>query len=146
MKNRNLIAALSLSFGIGLVTLAQAEAPNIQPGLWEYETRMTVEAAFPIPEQTDTTTECVSEDDVSKADSFLDGLDLDQCDITRQEMRADGANYEMTCSQEGITVDMTMEMKFFGDRSEGVVTTEADSPMGPMKSTIVMTGRRLGDC
>lgn len=141
-RNRILITALSL----GLFTLAHAETPNIQPGLWEYQTRMTVEAAFPFPEQTDTTTECVTADDISKADAFLGEMDLDECDVTRQEMRADGANYEMTCSQDGITVQMVMNMEFHGDRSEGLVTTEAESPMGPMKSTIVMSGRRLGDC
>lgn len=61
-------------------------------------------------------------------------------------MRADGANYEMTCSQDGISVDMVMDMQFHGDRSEGLITTEAETPMGPMKSTIRMTGRRIGDC
>lgn len=144
MNTKNRILTIAMTFG--LISLAQAEQPNIEPGLWEYETRMTVEAAFPFPEQTDTTTECVTEDDVSKADTFLDGMEMDECDVTRQEMSADGANYEMTCSQEGITVHMTMDMKFLGDRSEGLITTEAESPMGPMKSTIVMNGRRIGDC
>jgi len=141
-KHRILIAGLAL----GLITLANAETPNIEPGLWEYETRMTVEAAFPFPEQTDTTTECLTEDDLSKADAFLNEMDMDECDITRQEMRADGANYVMSCSQDGITVDMVMDMQFHGDRSEGLITTEAQTPMGPMKSTIRMTGRRIGDC
>lgn len=137
---------LSATLAFGLISFAYADRPNIEPGLWEYETRMTVEAAFPFPEQTDTTTECVTEEDVSKADAFIDSMDMEECDIRRQEMRADGANYEMSCTQEGITVAMAMDMKFFGDRSEGLITTEAETPMGPMKSTIVMTGRRLGDC
>ncbi|MGY6553118.1 MAG: DUF3617 domain-containing protein [Wenzhouxiangella sp.] len=137
---------LTAALAFGLTAFAYADRPNIEPGLWEYETRMTVEAAFPFPEQTDTTTECVTEEDVSKADAFIDSMDMDECDVQRQEMRADGANYEMSCTQEGITVDMVMDMKFFGDRSEGLITTQAETPMGPMKSTIVMTGRRLGDC
>ena len=137
---------LTAALAFGLISFAQADRPNIEPGLWEYETRMTVEAAFPFPEQTDTSTECVTEEDVSKADAFIDSMDMEECDIQRQEMRNDGANYEMSCTQEGITVDMVMDMKFFGDRSEGLITTQAATPMGPMKSTIVMTGRRLGDC
>ena len=137
---------LTAALALGLVSLAHADRPNIEPGLWEYETRMTVEAAFPFPEQTDTTTDCVTEEDVSKADTFIGELDMEECDITRQEMRVDGANYEMSCTQEGITVDMVMDMQFYGDRSEGLITTQAQTPMGPMKSTIVMTGRRIGDC
>ena len=142
MKFKILTAALCFA----LISLAFAERPNIEPGLWEYETQMSVEAAFPFPDQSDTITECVTEDDISKADTFLGEMDMEECDVRRQEMRADGANYEMTCVQEGITVDMVMDMKFFGDRSEGLITTEAETPMGPMKSTIRMTGRRIGDC
>lgn len=140
------IRILSTALAFGLISLANAETPNVQPGLWEYETRMTVEAAFPFPEQTDTTTECVTEEDISKADTFLNEMDMEECDITRQDMRASGANYEMTCNQDGITIQMTMDMQFHGDRSTGLITTQAETPMGPMKSTIHMDGRRIGEC
>lgn len=63
---------LTAALAFGLISFAYADRPNIEPGLWEYETRMTVEAAFPFPEQTDTTTECVTEEDVSKADAIGD--------------------------------------------------------------------------
>lgn len=137
---------LTATLAFGLISLAFADRPNIEPGLWEYKTVMSVEAAFPFPDQSDTTTECVTEEDISKADTFLGDMDMEECDVTRKEMRADGANYEMTCVQDGVSVDMVMDMKFYGDRSEGLITTHANTPMGPMKSTIQMTGRRLGDC
>lgn len=137
---------LTAGLVLGLSAHLQAETPNIQPGQWEYETRMTVEAPFPVPEQTDSTTECVTAEDIAKADTFMADLDMEECDVTREELRTDGANYEMTCYQDGISVEMSMDMQFHGDRSEGLITTTAQTPMGPMKSIIRMTGRRIGDC
>ncbi|TVS11077.1 MAG: DUF3617 domain-containing protein [Wenzhouxiangella sp.] len=137
---------LTASLAVGVISIAQAETPNIEPGLWEYNTRMTVEADFPFPEQNDTTTECVTAEDIADADTFMGDMDMDECEVTREEVRTDGANYEMTCVQEGMSIDMNMAMTFMGDRSEGLITTHAETPMGPMKSTIEMTGRRIGDC
>ncbi len=137
---------VSAGLALGLMTLAQAQTPDIQPGLWEYETRMNVEAAFPFPEQNDTTTDCVTEDDVNEADTFMGDMDVEECDVTREDMRRDGASYEMVCQADGMTMDMTMELKFMGDRSEGLIISQAETPMGPMKSTIEMSGRRIGDC
>jgi len=142
IKTRTLIACLAF----GLVALANAETPNIEPGLWEYSTRMTVEGDFPFPEQNDTTTECVTAEDIAEADAFMGDMDMDECEVTREEVRADGANYEMTCVEQGMSIEMNMEMTFMGDRSEGLIITDAETPMGPMKSTIEMSGRRIGDC
>lgn len=144
MKATTLI--LTTTLALGLSALAQAETPNVQPGLWEYNTRMTVEAAFPFPEQTDTTTDCVTEEDIAKADSFMNDLDMEDCTVTREELRRDGANWEMTCTEDDVTMDMTVVMNFHGDRSDGVITSAVETPMGPMKSTIHMDGRRIGEC
>lgn len=144
MKATTLI--LTTTLALSLSALAQAETPNVQPGLWEYNTRMTVEAAFPFPEQTDTTTDCVTEEDIAKADSFMNDLDMEDCTVTREELRRDGANWEMTCTEDDVTMDMTVVMNFHGDRSDGVITSAVETPMGPMKSTIHMDGRRIGEC
>lgn len=137
---------VSAGLVFGLISLTSAETPNIQPGLWEYQTRMTVEAQFPFPEQTDTTTNCLTEEDIAKVDTFMGDMDMQECEVTRQEVRADGASYEMVCQAEGMTMEMTMELTFLGDRSEALIISQAETPMGPMKSTIEMSGRRLGDC
>ena len=134
------------SLALGLISTAQSETPNIQPGQWEYETRMTVDAPFPFPEQNDTTADCVTEEDVLRADTFMGDTDVEECEITREEMRADGASYEMVCQADGMTMDMTMELTFLGDRSEGLIVSKAETPMGPMTSTIEMSGRRIGEC
>ncbi len=142
MKFKMLAAALAF----GLIAHAHAERPNIEPGLWETETNMTTEAPFPVPDQSDTTTDCITQDDLDEADTFLGDMDMGECDVLREEMRADGANYEMVCVEEGVTIEMVMDLQFFGDRSEGVITTQAETQMGPMSSTVEMTGRRIGDC
>jgi len=72
--------------------------------------------------------------------------DMDECEVTREEVRTDGANYEMTCVEQGMSIEMNMEMTFMGDRSEGLIISHAETPMGAMKSTIEMSGRRIGDC
>jgi hypothetical protein len=137
---------VSASLALGLISLAQAETPNIEPGQWEYQTRMSVEAPFPFPEQNDTTTDCVTEEDLNEADTFMGDMDVEECEVTREEMRSDGASYEMVCQADGMTMNMTMELTFMGDRSEGLIISQAETPMGPMKSTIEMSGRRIGDC
>ncbi|MFP4208289.1 MAG: DUF3617 domain-containing protein [Wenzhouxiangella sp.] len=137
---------LILSLILSLTSLAQAETPNIQPGQWEYQTRMTVEAPFPVPEQNDTTSDCVTAEDVAEANTFMGDMDVEECEITREEMRRDGASYEMVCQAEGMTMNMTMELQFMGDRSEGLITSQAETPMGPMETTIEMSGRRIGEC
>lgn len=142
MNTRILTAGLAL----GLITLAHAETPNIKPGLWEYETRMSVEAPFPFPDQTATNTECLTAEGLARADTFIGDMGMEQCDISRQEMRANGLNYEMVCNQDDMRISMVMDMQFQGERSEGLITSEADTPMGPMKSTIRLAGRRIGDC
>jgi len=132
--------------GLLAASLVQAETPNIQPGMWEYENKMTVDAPFPVPDQTDTHSECVTEDEIADAQNFLGDMDAEECDIIREDMRRDGANYEMVCQVEGMTMRMNMDMTFMGDTAEGLITSEADTPMGPMTSTIEMSGRRIGDC
>jgi hypothetical protein len=133
---------------LGLITaaLAMAETPNVQPGQWEYQTRIAVEAPFPVPEQNDTSTDCVSEEDVAEADTFMGDMDVEECQITHEEMNRDSAHYEMVCEADGLTMDMTLDLKFMGDRSEGLIVSQAETPMGPMKTTIEMTGRRIGEC
>ncbi|MDT8437645.1 MAG: DUF3617 family protein [Wenzhouxiangellaceae bacterium] len=133
------IASLALSAS------ALAEDPNINPGLWETTSTVTIQSEqFPIPPRTDTTTECVTAEKIAEGQAFLE--DNEDCEFTRKDMRADGMDYTMTCSGQGGDVTMNASMKFGGDSMSGTIDGDMQSPMGAMKMMVEMNGRRTGDC
>ncbi|MFU8831704.1 MAG: DUF3617 domain-containing protein [Wenzhouxiangella sp.] len=127
------------------VAIAVAEEPNINPGLWEYTNTMTFESEFPIPDQTNTSTECVTAEDVAQGDAFIE--EMEGCELTRREMRYDSMDYVMECTApDGSSVVMNARMEFHGDSSTGTISGDMETPMGPMKMKAEMDGRRIGEC
>lgn len=136
--------AAALLLGMTFSVAADAE-PNLNPGMWEYTNTMTFDSEFPIPDQTETNTECLTEEELGDGDAFMD--DMEGCETTHRELRTDGMDYAMTCrSPDGTQVDMTATMEFNGDSASGVVTGDMQTPMGPMSMRIQIEGRRTGDC
>ncbi len=130
---------------VGLVATALAETPNLEPGMWETTTTMRAEGGFPLPEQTHTSSECMTEEDILAGDSFFE--DIEQCQFQRREIGRNGADFAMTCSdQSGMEVNMVATMKFNGDTSEGTINADLKTPMGPMTMVTTLKGRRTGDC
>ena len=67
MKLRQLaIAAL-----VALPVAAWAETPNITPGSWEFVSTTTVTGDMPIPDQTDTEQQCITQEDLDEIDARL---------------------------------------------------------------------------
>lgn len=131
--------ALALSFH------TMAAQPNMNPGLWEYTTVTRIVDGPAFPPQEDTTTECLTEQDVVSGDAFLD--DAEDCRITRQDLTASQLDIALTCpGQDGAILDMTMNMNFNGDRADGVIRTQAKTDFGAMEIEVIMEGKRLGDC
>ncbi len=136
--------AVALFLGMTF-SVAAEEVPNLNPGKWENTSHMTFDSEFPIPDQTETHTECMTEEDLKSGDAFLE--DMEDCEMTRKDMRADGMDYAMTCvAEDGTRVDMTASMQFNGDTASGVISGDMETPMGPMSMTIEIEGRRIGDC
>ena len=132
-----LVASLSVT--------ALAEEPNINPGSWQYDSTMSFQSEMPIPDQQNSSTECVTAEDVAQGDAFVN--DMDGCEITHRDMRRDGMDYAMECqSPDGTVVTMDASMKFNGDTASGTINGDMESPMGPVKMVIQMEGKRLGDC
>jgi hypothetical protein len=135
-----------------LLAVATASAPalsadpNIEPGMWETTSTVTIESEqFPIPPRTDTTSECVTQEKIEEGQAFLE--DNEDCDFTNKDMRADGMDYTMTCSSaDGSTVTMNASMKFNGDSMSGTIEGDIESPMGVMGMNVEMSGQRTGDC
>lgn len=130
---------------VGMSFSVAAETPNINPGEWEYKSTISFQSDFPIPDQTDTNTECVTEEDILDGDAFVE--EMEGCEMTRQDLRRDGMDYVMECSApDGTSVTMTATMEFHGDTATGTITGDMETPMGPMTMNINLDGRRLGDC
>lgn len=130
---------------LGVTASAVAETPNIEPGLWEYKNRMSFSGDIPIPAQEQTTEECLTAEDIAQGEAFLD--DVEECEITHQDLRRDGMNLTMICNQaEGMQMTMEADMQFNGDTASGTIAGNMETPMGAMAMNISMTGRRIGDC
>lgn len=136
----------ALCAATALSATAVAEDPNINPGMWETTSTVTIESEqFPIPPRTDTTSECVTLEKIKEGQAFLE--DNEDCEFTNKDMRADGMDYTMTCnSPESGTVTMNASMKFDGDSMSGTIDGDIESPMGVMKTSIELSGQRTGDC
>jgi hypothetical protein len=133
------VAALSASLALS----AAAETPNIEPGEWENTSTITFTSEMPIPDQSDTSTNCITAEDINSGDFMQD---MEGCTVTERDLRADGMDYAMECNNGGMAMTMTANMQFNGDTMEGTVKGEMESPMGPMEMNVTMSGRRLGDC
>lgn len=141
MISRTIAAALAL----GLATVAFAETPNVEPGLWQYENTMTFSGDVPIPDQNQTSEECVTAEDIAEGDAFLE--DVDECEVTHKDVRRDGMDYSMICTQpDGTRMTMNAEMQFAGDSASGTINGDMETPMGAMQMTITVNGKRIGDC
>lgn len=140
-----IVRTLAAALALGLATVAVAETPNIEPGLWKYENSMTFSGDVPIPDQNQTSEECVTAEDIAEGDAFLD--DVDECEITHKDLRRDGMNYSMLCTQpDGTEMTMDAEMAFAGNTANGTIEGTMETPMGAMQMTITVTGERIGDC
>ena len=132
-----------------LTSTANAESdaprPNLNPGLWAYTSTMTFDADMPFPDQTESTQECVTAEDLERGNPFMDLGE--ECTVTEQDLRADGMDYTMVCrGPDGGEVSMQTSMVFNGDTASGTMRTELNLPIGPVQATISIQGERVGDC
>lgn len=138
-----LIAAALLA--LPLSAAAEEEAPNLKPGQWEFTSVTSVEGDLPIPEQTDTHQECLTQEDIDEANiGMLE--EEESCDLLEKNGRSDGMSFRMACSGQGGEATIVGDMRYFGDRIEGDMTVETAMPMGKMTMNTTIEGKRLGDC
>ncbi len=129
---------------LAIPVAALAVQPNIQPGEWEMST-ITSFPGTPMPEQRESTRECVTSEDVQQGLAFE--VDVEECELTDMDVRDDGMTYTMTCQHEdGMDMVMNAEMQFLGDRVEGTMDAQMVTPMGPMEMSVHLKGQRVGDC
>lgn len=124
-----------------------ADNPDIRPGQWEYENVTTFEGDMDIPEQTQTSRECVTAEDIERGLVTPDEDEMGDCEIVDRQVGSSSMSYTMQCAdQQGGQMSMDANMKFMGDRAEGTIEGEMESAMGTMSVRTTMKGRRVGDC
>lgn len=142
MSIRHVVLALALSVPV----VSHAETPNVQPGKWEYNNKTSFEGQMNIPDQEQSHTECVTLDQIERGEAFVDDMP-EECEVSNMDMSRSGMSYDMACTQPGGTkMDMSFDMEFKGDRMDGVVTGDMETPMGNMNMNVEIQGRRIGDC
>ncbi len=142
MSIRHVVLALVLSVPVA----GYAEAPNVQPGQWEYVNKTSFEGQMGIPDQEHKHTECVTLEQIERGRAFLEDMP-DECEISNMEMGRSALSYDMACTHPGGTrMDMAFDMQFMGDRVKGQVTGAMETPMGKMNMNVAVEGSRVGDC
>ncbi|MGM0912843.1 MAG: DUF3617 domain-containing protein [Pseudomonadota bacterium] len=137
-----LLAGLLLALPI----TALAETPNIVPGEWEFTSTTSVSGDMPIPDQTETTRECIAQGDLADPD-FQMIEEEEGCELLEHNVGVDGMDYRMVCEAEGGQADIVGHMDFLGETTEGRVEVTVQSPqMGEMEMVTEVEGRRIGDC
>ncbi|MDJ0879698.1 MAG: DUF3617 family protein [Halieaceae bacterium] len=142
--NRKPLAALTLS--LILTTSAFAVEPNIEPGMWETTSTVTLKSAqFSMPGQTQTQSECITAEKVAEGQAFLE--QEGDCTFAKKDLRSDGMDYSITCEgTDAGTMTMNASMQFNGKTMTGKVDGTMESPMGQMTMIMELSGRRTGSC
>lgn len=124
---------------------AMAESPNIEPGQWQFDSVTTVKGDLPIPDQSDSHQECIAQGDLDDADFQFLGVE-EGCELLEHNVSVDGIEYRMVCHAEGGVANIDGYMNFLGERLEGNVNIETESPIGQMVMETTIEGERIGDC
>lgn len=125
---------------------AWSSQPNIVPGLWETTSTTSFEGPMEIPDETDSEQECITEEDLEDAESFLLEEDED-CTYSDQEVTSDRMTGTMQCQyDEETSATLEIDMNFRGETADGSLTGALDTPMGEIRIETEMEGERLEDC
>mgnify|MGYP001038766050 CR=1 FL=1 len=144
MIKRTLILSALMVLAVSNVQ-ADDEKPNIEPGEWQMTSKVTMEGPFPIPDQEDISTECITQETIDEGMAFVN--DDNECEITEKSLKKDNASITMVCDTgSDMNMTMQMDMEYNGDSMSAQMTGDMESPMGPMQMNMTMSGERLGDC
>jgi hypothetical protein len=124
-----------------LTTAALAEGPTLKPGKWEFVTTSKM-PMLPEP-RTETSTECITEEDADPAKHLVDEED---CTLKERKTQGDTLKWTVECRTDegsmsgnghltanGTTANGGMEMKVSAEGMEMTIETD-------------WKGKRIGDC
>lgn len=125
---------------------ANADTPNMKPGLWETTVTMEMQGGpkgmASVPPQTER--HCVHPGDT---DDYIPQSGAGQCDVKKRQKGANTMTWTVQCNQNGVVSKGYGENTFNGDSSTGFFdVTMTGGPMGDVKMKSRFKSRRLGGC
>ena len=133
-----------LTAALLITTTAKAETPNLMPGLWSYTSTTSIQGPMTFSPQSNTQQQCVTPDDLDKG---IEVIDMPQdCTITRADVLRDRVDYAARCNMQGMNADFEGYATFHGDRIEGQMSSDMDTPMGKMVMQMDYKAQRIDDC
>lgn len=116
-------------------------AVDFNPG--EYEIISKVEmAGMPLTLPPQTTTECMTEEDLIIKDETSD----QDCEIKEVKEVGNTISWKMKCTQEGQTIDSSGRITYAGNSFKGTILVNMVTQAGNMTATTIMEGKRIGKC
>ncbi len=140
-NTRNLPAAILL-VALTATCMRISAAPDVRVGMWETTIQSVIEG-MPMSPPPMTHRGCITEADlVPHMES-----PGQECKILEHSVSGNSVTWRIQCSHEGMSTSGTGKITYAGDHYEGSVEMNVQGgPMGAMKMTQSMTGRRVGDC
>lgn len=141
MTLRSLITTAAMMLPLA----AWAESPNLLPGEWEFTSKTTVEGDLPIPDDSETNRECLTQETIDEANAdFIQ--EEEGCELLEHSADRDSMSYTMSCTGEGGEATVTGNMRYMEDRAEGSMRMETATPVGDLVMDTEIEGQRIGDC
>tara|TARA_B100000700_G_scaffold300257_1_gene368198 strand:+ start:30966 stop:31397 length:432 start_codon:yes stop_codon:yes gene_type:complete len=125
--------------------LAQDETPNLVPGMWAFSSMTHVEGDLPIPDQTESHQECLTDADIADAQRSL-VQDQDGCEVIESTISRERMDYRMMCRGSGGEANIDGNLRFLGERAEGSVDVDTTTQMGALKMHTTIEAQRMGEC
>lgn len=120
------------------------ETPDLNPGLWSYNTTITTEGPLKFPPQHDTRDQCFTQDDLDNGEAALEIPE--SCTISRKDIQRDRVDYAARCDMQGMTTTFEGFANFNGDQLTGEMRSEMQTPAGKMYMLMSYDAERVGDC
>ncbi|MBI5049901.1 MAG: DUF3617 family protein [Nitrospirae bacterium] len=135
------MSAVFISIVLSLPVALFADV-NIAEGEWETTTEIKMEGApFQMPQTK--MTYCVTKGDLVPKTSEEDK----KCDVKEQKVVGNKVTWKIYCTEKNSTTEGEGEITYEGNNYKGTIRTRyTEKGEKPMTSTILLTGRRIGEC
>ena len=140
MINKHIIFTLLLS--LTLSTAYAGGVPDIQEGLWEVSSEVSI-TGMPMQIPAVTTEQCYTQQSMNPENI----MQQNHCKMNNMDIQNNQMNWSMTCQQEGMTMQGTGNIQYHKTSFSGTFNMiMSGSPQGEMSMQTKLTGRYIGKC